>query len=303
MKTDDFITIAKRAIIVSSILLLTLMLYHFDQRSQLIKQHEKTAEAVVAGLPPQKAKMLSPIVFELSVEEVAKWLDAREAERQAGNARSLAWLLLAAMTLWVLLDFWGWWQNRDNRLYAQARDALNNKDFQKSIKLSEKLSSRHHRRSGQRARGYEALGWAVQASALHQDGQFERSLDLCVRLVSEDVEKDLPSSERSVSALTMRVKSTNEFYLGRYPDTIATLNELVAKFSYSVEPGIIASAHYNIACAHARLGEVGETVKSLRKWAEVGGQFDSDVIAQDSDFDGVRQHAVFRKLIRSFDPK
>jgi tetratricopeptide (TPR) repeat protein len=138
---------------------------------------------------------------------------------------------------------------------------------------------------------------------LQLNGQFERSLDLCERLMAADVEKDLPTGEAWVSVGTMRVKSTSEFYLGRYSDTIATLNELIAKFSYSVEPGIIASAYYNIACAFARLGEVGEAVKSLKKWAEVGGQFESEVVAQDSDFDSVRQHAVFRKLIRSFDSK
>jgi hypothetical protein len=157
MKTDEFKILAKRAIIVSSMLLLSVMLFHFDQRSQLIKRYENTAAAVVSGSPPQNAKMPRPIVFERSEEEVARWLDGREAERHAGNARSLAGLLLAVMALWLLLDFWVWWQNRDIRLYGQAREALSKKDFQKSIKLSERLASRHHRRSGPRSRGYEAL--------------------------------------------------------------------------------------------------------------------------------------------------
>lgn len=62
------------------------------------------------------------------------------------------------------------------------------------------------------------------------------------------------------------------------------------------------AAHYNLACTHARLGNIGESVNNLRKAFENG--FDNyATVRADPDLEGVRSSREFVRLMEEFDPR
>ena len=73
--------------------------------------------------------------------------------------------------------------------------------------------------------------------------------------------------------------------------TVQTLDE----FEYQ-------AGHYNMACAHASLGNVGESVSNLRAAFERG--FDSyATVGSDPDLASVRGTAEFGRLMEEYDPR
>ncbi|KAL9188966.1 hypothetical protein ACHAXT_011456 [Thalassiosira profunda] len=62
------------------------------------------------------------------------------------------------------------------------------------------------------------------------------------------------------------------------------------------------AAHYNMACANAALGNIGEAVANLRKAFEYG--FDNyATVRADPDLASVRGSAEFERLMEEFDPR
>lgn len=64
----------------------------------------------------------------------------------------------------------------------------------------------------------------------------------------------------------------------------------------------LQAAHYNMACAHAQLGNTNEAIASLRTAFENG--FDNyQTVRSDPDFEPVRRDKEFEKLMAEFEPK
>jgi len=62
------------------------------------------------------------------------------------------------------------------------------------------------------------------------------------------------------------------------------------------------AAHYNMACAHAALGNVGESVANLRKAFQYG--FDNyATVRADPDLGSVQGSAEFQRLMEEVDPR
>lgn len=62
------------------------------------------------------------------------------------------------------------------------------------------------------------------------------------------------------------------------------------------------AAHYNMACAHASLGNAGESIANIRKAFEYG--FDNyATVRADPDLASIRGTAEFDRLMEEFDPR
>jgi len=63
----------------------------------------------------------------------------------------------------------------------------------------------------------------------------------------------------------------------------------------------LQAAHYNMACAHARLGNLDEAIANLAKAFENG--FDNySTVRGDPDLDPIKQEADFAKLMEAYEP-
>jgi hypothetical protein len=64
----------------------------------------------------------------------------------------------------------------------------------------------------------------------------------------------------------------------------------------------IQAANYNMACAHAQLGNINESINALQKAFENG--FDNyATVRSDPDLDPIKYTKEFDKLMESFEPK
>jgi len=64
----------------------------------------------------------------------------------------------------------------------------------------------------------------------------------------------------------------------------------------------LQAAHYNMACAHARLGNLEESIGNLAKAFENG--FDNySTVRGDPDLDPIKQQADFQKLMDAYETK
>lgn len=74
------------------------------------------------------------------------------------------------------------------------------------------------------------------------------------------------------------------------------------KFVRTLDEFEYQAAHYNLACTHACLGDIGESVNNLRKAFENG--FDNyATVRADPDLAGVRESKEFERLMDEFDPR
>ena len=74
------------------------------------------------------------------------------------------------------------------------------------------------------------------------------------------------------------------------------------KFVQTLDEFEYQAAHYNLACTHSCLGDVGESVNNLRKAFENG--FDNyATVRADPDLEKVRQSKEFERLMEEYDPQ
>jgi tetratricopeptide (TPR) repeat protein len=79
--------------------------------------------------------------------------------------------------------------------------------------------------------------------------------------------------------------------MGRLDEALACFDAIIARTSrYPL-------AHYNRACALARKGKVQEAVRDLTRASAQEPHFLEDALT-DSDFDGIRNSASFRRLFK-----
>ncbi len=84
--------------------------------------------------------------------------------------------------------------------------------------------------------------------------------------------------------------------LGRSEDAIAAFDDVLARFGDSTLPALqerVASALFNKACAFAKLVRVADCVTTLTQWRDQIGKLDCAEIANDTDFDSVRDDPQF----------
>ena len=64
----------------------------------------------------------------------------------------------------------------------------------------------------------------------------------------------------------------------------------------------LQAAHYNMACAHAQLSQLGEAIVSLEKAFQAG--FDNyATVRGDPDLDPIKKDKDFEKLMEQYEPK
>jgi tetratricopeptide (TPR) repeat protein len=88
--------------------------------------------------------------------------------------------------------------------------------------------------------------------------------------------------------------------LDRHDDAIATYDEVVRRFGDSEVTALqemVAMALFNRACARGAQSNAPAAIADLRLWAERIGSFDCNKIANDSDFDPIRNDPAFRALL------
>jgi len=122
---------------------------------------------------------------------------------------------------------------------------------------------------------------------LMQDGNYEKALEVFQKALK------LPGSRQDVvrTKLLSGPSPVGGSTGGYESQNVLTLDEFE-----------LQAAHYNMACAHAQLGNTNEAIASLRTAFENG--FDNyQTVRSDPDFDSVRREKEFEKLMAEFEPK
>ena len=88
--------------------------------------------------------------------------------------------------------------------------------------------------------------------------------------------------------------------LDRRAEGIVVYDDLIARFGNSDAAALqeqVANALLNKACTWAKQGRVSACTDALDRWAEKRGGFDCDAIANDRDFDAIREQPKFLKYL------
>jgi tetratricopeptide (TPR) repeat protein len=83
-------------------------------------------------------------------------------------------------------------------------------------------------------------------------------------------------------------------------EEIAIYNELIARFGDSTIPALqeqVAKALFNKACVHARSDDEAAAIAGLRAWRDKLGRFDCDMVANDDDFNTIRDAPEFQAFL------
>ena len=87
------------------------------------------------------------------------------------------------------------------------------------------------------------------------------------------------------------------FSLGLAYDKLSKNEEAIKSYKHAIriDPNF-KEAHYNLACRYSLLGDVSKALKSLGKAIDLGYN-DIEHLESDSDLDGLRDEAGYKKLI------
>ncbi len=128
------------------------------------------------------------------------------------------------------------------------------------------------------------------------------SYDEVVRLYGES---DNPAlQERVAGALVNKGVAQGNQQPPDIVGAIASYDDVVRRYGESDTPALqvgVAKALFNKACAYALQGTVTKTIEALNAHAERLGHLDCEKIANDSDFDNVRDRPSFQKFLRDHD--
>ena len=128
---------------------------------------------------------------------------------------------------------------------------------------------------------------------------FDGSPDYAVSL--SHVAKALPlANDDEQRAEALLYKGFTLGALDRSAEAIAVYDDLIARFGNSDAAALqeqVANALLNKACTWAKQGRVSACTDALDRWAEKRGGFDCDAIANDRDFDAIREQPKFLKYL------
>ena len=88
--------------------------------------------------------------------------------------------------------------------------------------------------------------------------------------------------------------------LNRNKEAIAGYEHVIARYGAAPEAVLrmqVASAFYNKVCAFAQMGQVAEAITALQSMISAGYSLNLKQIADDTDFDPIRNDAVFKKFM------
>lgn len=88
--------------------------------------------------------------------------------------------------------------------------------------------------------------------------------------------------------------------LKRFDEAIAAYEDVLTRFGSAPELELrkpVALAHYNKACAHARQGSGDEAVTALKAMIAAGRPLNPQEIAEERDFDPIREYPAFKKFL------
>ena len=88
--------------------------------------------------------------------------------------------------------------------------------------------------------------------------------------------------------------------LDRREEAIAVYDDVVARYGAAGEAGVreqVAMALYNKACAYARKGSVADAITALQTMREAEHPLDLKQIANETDFDSIRDDPAFKKFL------
>lgn len=75
---------------------------------------------------------------------------------------------------------------------------------------------------------------------------------------------------------------------------------MIERYGAATEAGLrerVAMALYNKACVYARKGSAADAIMALQTMRTVGRPLDLEQIANDSDFDSIRDDPAFKKFL------
>ena len=88
--------------------------------------------------------------------------------------------------------------------------------------------------------------------------------------------------------------------LDRLEEAISVYDDVILGYGASTEAGLraqVAVAFYNRACAYAKMGRVAETITALQDMTKAGRPLNLKEIADETDFDPIRNDPDFKKFL------
>ncbi len=83
--------------------------------------------------------------------------------------------------------------------------------------------------------------------------------------------------------------------------TLAGMGERLRALEWAARALTIAPddplTHYNVACVYSLLGEKEQALDLLEPWSERVNKVTKNWLMNDTDFDGIRDHPRFQKLL------
>ncbi|MCK0127432.1 tetratricopeptide repeat protein [Erythrobacter sp. F6033] len=113
-------------------------------------------------------------------------------------------------------------------------------------------------------------------------------------------ENDDPTLQKQV-AMALVNKGVVLTTLNRSEEAVAVYDVVVDRFGESDDPAPlehVAMALFNKACAFALQDKVTATIEALTHWRDHSGSLDCEKIANDTDFDKIRDRPTFRKFLK-----
>ena len=105
---------------------------------------------------------------------------------------------------------------------------------------------------------------------------------------------------REQVAMALVYKGITLTQLGRSEEAIAVYDNVVARFGAAPEAALrklVAVAYYNKACVYARKGSVADAIRALQAMIKAGRPLRLQLIADEKDFDSIRDDPVFKKFL------
>lgn len=143
--------------------------------------------------------------------------------------------------------------------------------------------------------GQVAMTLLNKGVTLSELKRFEDAIAIYDELLARFGDSGLPAMQKQI-AMALVNKGVALADLDRSENAIAIYDDVVARFVTNPLPVLqeqLANALFNKACALAKLSRVADCISVLEQWRDHSGALDCASIADDSDFDRVRDDPKF----------
>jgi hypothetical protein len=231
------------------------------------------------GLSPER-----PLADALMAKITAR---ASALEAEGGAFRAVAELTAAASALAGIGDTGG--------LLAQAARLKRTGEYKK---YARKEADRIYNEDGVMVELFRILGSIEKTVVLRRDlaGLFARIDRLSPDAKSAPEASDRDYARRVLQNIANHAGNRGAEFLASNAPANAVLCYEIAVRAGGFDPNRCRWMLYNLACAHARCGNVREALDSLR-WAVENGFADRDQLLSDKDFDAIRNSPEFQEIL------